>query len=224
MCYYKDFMSDFSYKTNLKKKRICLHHTVGGTAKSTYDYWIQKNKSQDWFIGTALIIERDGSIIQNFANDNWAYQFGLLDKWKYTSAMNFEASSIGIEIASEGPAVAAGGGLVFFHGGAYTRAVPKGHKIFKAPYNFRGYQHFDAYDDAQVDALIKLLNQLFDTYDIPRVRPMDYGYTYREADIKDFEGLIGHVNVRSDKSDPIPDPEFWARIDKECGLKKMELV
>jgi N-acetyl-anhydromuramyl-L-alanine amidase AmpD len=217
-------MSEFFYKTNLKKKRIALHHTVGGTALSTYNYWLEKNKAQDWSIGTAMIIERDGTIIQNFANENWAYQFGLLDKWRYTSAMNFEASSIGIEIASEGPAVAAGGGLVFFHGGAYTRAVPKGHKMFRANSTFRGYQHFDAYDDKQIDALIVKLNELFDKFDIPRVRPMGYDYCYRENDIKDFEGLIGHCNVRPDKSDPIPDPEFWARIDKGCGLKKIELA
>ena len=217
-------MSEFCYKTNLKKRRIGLHHTVGGTAISTYNYWLQKNKSQDWFIGTSKILERDGSWIQNFSDYDWAYQFGLRKIWHPDNADNFERGTIGIEIASEGPAVAAGGGLVFFHGGAYTRAVPKGHKLFKAPYNFRGYQHFDAYDDTQVTALIKKLNELFDEHDIPRVRPMDYGYTYREDDIKDFEGLLGHVNVRSDKSDPIPDPEFWARIDKECGIKKMELV
>lgn len=217
-------MTDFFYKTNLKKRRIALHHTVGGTAISTYNYWIEKNKHQDWALGTAIIIERDGSIIQNFANENWAYQFGLLDKWKYTSAMNFEASSIGIEIASEGPAVATGSsGLVFYHGGAYMQKVPSGHKMFKPLYPFRGYSFFDAYDDKQIDSLIDLLNQLFDKFNIPRVRPRDYGYCYREDDIKNFEGLIGHCNVRQDKSDPIPDPDFWKRLDKGCNLKYTDL-
>lgn len=218
-------MTEFFYKTNLKKRRIALHHTVGGTAISTYNYWIEKNKNQDWSIGTAMIIERDGSIIQNFDNTNWAYQFGLLDKWKYTSAMNFEASSIGIEIASEGPAVAVGaGGLVFFHGGAYARQVEKGQKLWKAPASsWRGYEYFDAYDDKQIDALIALLNKLFNKFDIPRVRPRDYDYCYREDDIKNFEGLISHCNVRQDKSDVIPDPDFWSRLDKGCGLKYTDL-
>src|SRR5437868_10376792 len=44
------------------KDLIVLHHTVGGSAKSTFDYW----RTDPQHIGTAYIVERDGTIFEVF--------------------------------------------------------------------------------------------------------------------------------------------------------------
>lgn len=50
------------YQDMVPKRQIYLHHTVGGSAKSTVDYW---NKTPER-IGTAYIVERDGTIFEVF--------------------------------------------------------------------------------------------------------------------------------------------------------------
>lgn len=56
-----------------KKDLIVLHHTVGGSAKSTFDYW----RTDPEHIGTAYIVERDGTIYEVFSPECWAYHLGL---------------------------------------------------------------------------------------------------------------------------------------------------
>src|SRR5213082_1851366 len=81
------------------KDLIVLHHTVGGSAKSTFDYW----RTDPQHIGTAYIVERDGTIFEVFPPECWAYHLGL----KTTSSV--DKRSIGIEIAYEGALLERGG-------------------------------------------------------------------------------------------------------------------
>lgn len=76
-----------------KKSLIVLHHTVGGSAKSTIDYW----RSDPGRIATACVVERDGNIFEVFDPKFWAFHLGL----KGTNGA-VDKRSIGIEIASEG--------------------------------------------------------------------------------------------------------------------------
>ena len=46
-------------------------------------------------------------------------------------------------------------------------------------------------------------------------RFLDY---YGET-LRDFEGVIGHTMVRSDKTDPLPDIAFWERVAAGCNLQ-----
>ena len=80
-----------------KKTGIAIHHTVGGTAFSTFDYWLKdRNRSGNRrMVGTAYIIDRDGTIYQVFEPFAWAYQFGL--KWNAAKQTKFEQRFIGIE-------------------------------------------------------------------------------------------------------------------------------
>ena len=82
--------------SNEKKSGIAIHHTVGGTAASTFDWWMKDKQ----IVGTAYIIDRDGTTFEVFEPEAWAYQFGL--KWPPNQKMPFEKRFIGIEIASEG--------------------------------------------------------------------------------------------------------------------------
>lgn len=76
------------------KTQLYLHHTVGGSAISTYNYWEGKTNR----VATAYIIERDGTIYEVFDPHYWAWHLGL----KTASNTIANKQSIGIEIASEG--------------------------------------------------------------------------------------------------------------------------
>lgn len=198
------------FKTSNKKSGICVHHTVGGTARSTFDWW---NRDQS-MVGTAFIIDRDGSVYNVFEPESWAWQFGL--RWPDEERIGFEKRFIGIELASEG-------GLLEKNGKYYcfdrisSRTEKPAEEVFDAGSDYRGYRYFDRYEPEQIDSLVELINYLCDEFDIPRnVRADSTKYYGRE--LADFEGIIGHTMVRKDKSDPAPDPELWQRLKDGCNL------
>ncbi|MFC1640169.1 N-acetylmuramoyl-L-alanine amidase [Gemmatimonadota bacterium] len=199
-----------------KKSGIAIHHTVGGTAFSTFDYWLKdRTKAGNRrMVGTAFLIDRDGTVYQVFDPTAWAFQFGV--KWQPARQMKFEQRFIGIELASEG-------GLTEFNGKlhCFDRISPKTVKprteAFDYLDHYRGYRYFDRYESVQVDRLVQLINYLCDTYSIARqlpYPPIDY---YGER-LFDFRGIIGHAMVRRDKSDPAPDVTLWDRLIKDCKL------
>lgn len=200
------------------KTGICIHHTVGGSAVSTFNWWAQDPRK----VATAYIIERDGTILEVFDPKYWAFQFGLKssDQWNNEERYAFEKRFIGIELSSEGGLIENNGNLYCF-----DRISPKTLKPKKESYdnetNYRGYRYFDNYEKAQVDSLISLMNDLFLRFNIEKNVPKDKFDYYGK--LNKFNGVIGHTMVRKDKSDPAPIKEFWNRIILECGLNEIEL-
>ena len=197
------------------KTGICLHHTVGGSAQSTFTWW----KNSPEMVGTAYIIGRDGTIYEVFKPEFWAWQFGL--RWNYDEKIIFEKRFIGIEIASEG-------GLIEHEGKLYCfdrisdRTLKKPDEAFDYGQYYRGYQYFDIYEPKQIDAVIKLIKHLIHKFNIEKKIPLDY-LGFHDKKIMNFNGIIGHVNVRRDKSDPAPDVGFWETVITECKLDKVAI-
>jgi len=165
------------------KDLLVLHHTVGGTALSTINFW----KTDPNRIATAYVIERNGEIYEVFDPKYWAFHLGL----KGTGGA-VDKRSIGIEIASEG-------GLTH-----YDHGMP-----------WRGYRFFDAYSDAQISAVIELINQICDQFKIPRHTPANHfgaDDSYRQ-----FAGILGHHHLRPDKSDIHPG-FAWQGVIEGCSL------
>ncbi|MCH7755465.1 N-acetylmuramoyl-L-alanine amidase [candidate division KSB1 bacterium] len=193
------------------KTGIALHHTVGGSASSSFRWW----RDDGHIVGTAYLIARDGTIHEVFDPTAWAWQFGL--KWPREQKLKFEKRFIGIEIASEGGLTESDGNLYCF-----DRIIERTRKdpaeAFDFGKNYRGYQYFDKYAAAQVDSVVSLINDLCEEFTINKQLPRDY-LDYFGEKLTDFEGVIGHVNVRTDKSDPAPDDTFWQRIISDCGLQ-----
>ena len=165
-------------------------------------------------VGTAYIIERDGTIFEVFEPSAWAYQFGL--KWQVAKKLEFEKRFIGIEIASEGALTEADGNLYCFDRVSEKTKKPRD-EAFDYKKDFRGYRYFDQYDKAQVNALVGLIDDLCDRFGIKKQVP-DRFFDFYGDQLADFEGIIGHSMVRKDKSDPIPDKSLWDRIIKDCGV------
>jgi hypothetical protein len=197
------------------KSGICLHHTVGGTASSSVNHW----RTDEVHVGTAYMIGRDGTIFEIFDPEAWAWQFGLRG-WG-NDRVAFEKRFIGIEIASEGGLTEHEGTFYCFDR-VHSRTRFSQDNVFDCGQDFRGYRYFARYKTAQIDAAIALVNHLCDTFDIPRRVPDDY-LAYYGTQLRDFEGIIGHIHVRDDKSDPLPDRRFWERITAACALDRMRI-
>lgn len=209
--------SDQYMRDTVPKKQIYLHHTVGGSARSTYEYWHgQTNR-----VATAYIIDRDGTIYEVFDPWFWAWHLGL----KTADNTQRNKESVGIELASEG-ALKSGYQLnqqlgakkfdeewlyafdidtpPFAHAKKLYHVVNDSSKFFDLILPFRGYWYFDAYEPAQVQACNELVNSLCLQFNVPRVLlPKDERFLFNQK-YTQFNGVLTHCNVRADKSDLSP--------------------
>ena len=207
---------DQYFQTTAPKTGICLHHTVGGSAKSSINWWRQTPE----IVGTAYVIERDGTIYEAFDPKFWAWQFGL--KWNIEEKIAFEKRFIGIEIASEGGLLEENGKLYCFDR-VSARTLKKKEEAFDYGQDYRGYRYFDRYERKQIESVIELINDLCARFLIDRNVPFAYRGFHGKT-LQNFQGVIGHSNVRIDKSDPAPDVVFWENVMSGCDLKKMVIL
>lgn len=221
---------DQYYHDVVPKTQIYLHHTVGGSAKSTFEYW-QSNVER---VGTAYIIERDGTVYEVFPPEQWCHHLGL----KLSSNTAANKASIGIELASEG-ALRSGNELntalalmnrpapfdpnylyafdvdvaPFAHAKKLYHLYNDQSKFFDAGIQFRGYGFFDLYDPAQEAAAIELVVMLCEKFGIPKqLIPQSDKLAFDESLILGFTGVLTHCNVRADKSDLCPAWD-WSKLD-----------
>jgi hypothetical protein len=206
-------LSQQHFPTVCTKSGICIHHTVCGSAKSTFDWWCTEKDA----VGVAYIIDKDGTIYEVFNPDMWAWQFGL--KWERERKIAFEKRFIGIEIASEGGLIERDGKLYCFDR-ISDKTQKKREEALDYVQTYRGYRYFDKYEPAQIDSLCALINQLCDQFTIPRVTPDQHFKFYGEK-VSNFNGIIGHTMVREDKSDPAPDRSMWNTLIEKCSLQKI---
>lgn len=201
------------YSGKYSKTKIVLHHTVGGTARSTFDWWTRR-KGGAGSLATAFIIGRDGRIYQLFDPKCWAWHCG-------TGGSRIERHSIGIELASEGPLTLADDGRLY----AFERVTPKtlhsdpqaepGQSFDAGPDGFRGHRYFDQYSFAQIASCTALVDWLCHACGVPRRTPSDH-FGYQKQNLL-FEGVIGHHQIRADKSDVHPG-FLWDMLVGKCGL------
>lgn len=201
------------------KDLLVLHHTVGGSALSSVEWWKRDPKR----VGTAFIIDRDGQIYQCFDPNAWAYHLGL----KGTNG-SVDKRSIGIELASEGGLIEKDGVLYCFdrisQRTAFARlpieSLPITTNHFRnAVYDhgtiWRGaYRYFCRYGDQQMGSLVWLTNHILDLFPtIPRVTPewemVQHPIAYR--------GVVGHHHFRKDKTDLHPGFD-WKLMMTKCNL------
>jgi hypothetical protein len=199
-----------------RKTGIAIHHTVCGAANTTIELWRDDRTPRGGKrrVATPYVIGRDGTVFEVFDPEHWAYHMGV--RWPDTLRHAFEQRVIGIEIASEGGLIERDGILYAFDRVAAHTLRSKAQSFdYGEPY--RGYRWFDRYEPAQLDALGRLVDDLCSRFPIPRRypdRPCDY---YGDT-LAEFEGVIGHAMVRSDKSDPAPDPALWATLEDLARL------
>lgn len=181
------------YNEKTFKKYIFLHHTAGASAQSAIEWW---NSKPD-HIATPFIIERDGTIYQNFDPSLWSYALGV------KGGTFIEKAAIHIEIVSYGGLVKVGDDYFTSASNSKTHINPI--EVVPMVTKYRGYDYFQDYTDAQVASVLQLVPYLLQLF--PSIK--------MQASIKDFwvlrdkplsltPGLWSHTSVRPDKSDIIP--------------------
>ena len=199
------------------KSGIAIHHTVGGSARSTLEAWRvdRSTAGRPRLVGTAYIIDHDGTVLEVFDPTGWAYQFGL--RWPHAARLRFEQRFIGIELASEGALIEHEGELYCF-----DRVSPRTWKseweAFDYGREYRGYRWFDRYAPEQLEALAGLVDELCTRFAIPRQYPAPAFDYYGDA-LAGFEGVIGHAMVRPDKSDPAPNQHLWWMLGEFAAVR-----
>ncbi len=187
---------DQYYTTTGAKDLIVLHHTVGGSAVSSFDWWVSDPRR----IATAYLVERDGTIYEVFPPECWAYHLGCKDG-------ALERRSVGIELCSEGGLTVRNGHAYAFDGKRDLGPVAELTKAKRIEYqDWRGFQVFDSYDPDQVAATFQLVNDLLVRFQIPRQMPTP-AECRGEADFRrwhDYQGVLHHALLRKDKSDLHP--------------------
>lgn len=193
---------------NVDKKTIVLHHTVGGSARSTYRWWTMDRKAatgQELRVGTAYLVERDGTIYETFPPECWAYHIGIGDG-------PLERRTIGIELCSEGALQVRGPDLYGIGArlGDMQEMLTSG-RVVHVPQGWRGFDWFDAYDEPQVEATCRLVRWLCERFNIPGAmpRPTEWLGSADRTHWGAFAGVIHHALLRSDKSDLHPGFPEW---------------
>lgn len=190
----------YSEKTN--KKRIIIHHTAGGSAKSSINWWNQKPDR----VGTPYLIDRDGTIYEVFNPEFWAYGLGINNS-------KFEKESIQIELCNWG-------WLQQMNGKFYT-ATPTPKELSKESVvsykeKHRGFFNFEKYTPQQIESLIWLIDDLNKRFKIGVNNDVEKFWHY---DINSSKKIISHTTVRKDKSDIHPQFELIKAIYDYVGCK-----
>lgn len=179
------------FKSIYGKRNIVLHHTVSSTAASALSWW----KTDPQRVGTAFVIDKDGTIYQAFDPKYWAYHLGLSHKRN----LELNRASIGIELVNEGQLRSDGkGGWVWNFLGSNPRPVGYKGGILMLPEKWRGHYCWAAYTDEQYEALDELMAMLLERFKLP---PTLCNSLKFEMSAPDRHTVYCHHNVRTDKFD-----------------------
>lgn len=198
-------------KEDTTKRQIVLHHTAGNS--SALNTMINWNNDDRGRIATCVAISGkgasnsyDGEIVQGFSSKNWAYHLGV--KQEVFAAygvtyQNLDKLSVGIEICNWGPLTKKG--TKFYN--YVDKEVPRD-QVCTLATPYKGYIHWHAYSDAQIEAVRQLLVYWKDVHKID--------ISYKEADmwavskpaLSGVQGVYTHNSYRKDKTDVSPQPKL----------------
>lgn len=184
-----------------EKDTIFLHHTENLSANATWRWW---NQTPDR-VGTAYVIDRDGSVYEFFDPRMYAYSLGITGDDNY-----HEKHGVGVELVSAGKLHKVDGDFRFYplwpNQTRYT-AIPKD-EVISFPKEFKGNKYYQCYTEAQLESLVLLCNKLLK--DFPKIKfgnKIDDMFIFDQSIIDEHKvGIYTHGSVRKDKSDIIPYP------------------
>ena len=203
---------DQFYSEVCNKTQIVLHHTVSDPESAIGD--VGSWKADSARIATYAIISADGTINKCFPSNNWAHHIGL--KAETLKEAGFEdyatrntllnQHSIAIELDCWGGLVEKGGKLLNAYGKPINPKLP----VVKC--DWRGFTHFQAYTDAQIQTLSELLPILMKANKIQKYGIMDGNFDVRKDAMQGVSGIFSHSSFRADKSDLYPDSRLISML------------
>lgn len=193
------------------KKQIVLHHTAGNSSGvNVVNSW---NNDKRGRIATFCVISgagssntKDGEIVQAFSSKYWAYHLGIKSEVFLSKGLKhqiLDKTSIGIEVCNWGPLEEINGKFYNYVDGEVNAA-----DVCTLDEPYKGFKHWHAYTDAQIESLIQLLKYLSETYNIPLKYSYDEFFKVSTTALKGLPGLYTHNSYRKDKTDVYPSPKL----------------
>ena len=190
----------------IQKKQIYLHHTAGGpSGEQVFAYW----ETQPHKVATCVAISNDGTIVQGFGSECWAYHLGLGTKHFLGQGLPFlplDRMSIGIEICNYGTLTQKGGKYYNYVGGEIKKE-----DVTTLDKPYKGYKLWQSYTDEQIESVKELLIHWATKYGIDLTYNEDIWDVSKRA-LKGEEGVFTHNSVRPDKADVYPHPKLIAML------------
>lgn len=211
------------YAGEFKKKHIFWHHTAGTTADGAITWW---NQTPDR-VGTAYVIDRDGTIYEVFDPKWWGFHLGVKTSEGGDPNEMDEKQSIGIELVSAGHLYPDGlGNMVQYplYPNKSAKNIIKADDVWDmGDTKWHGFQYFQKYTDKQIESLIWLTKKLSTDFKIPIQDDLMGIFEYNPKFEKELPaGVFSHSTVRKDKEDVIPHPSFLEKIKAAFPSKKVD--
>ncbi len=173
--------------TREKVDTVLLHFTAGSTAYGAAATFQTNGKK----VHTPYIVDKDGTIYEMYDPEKiWGYHLGVSD-------LATEKRCIGIEIVNEGPLKLKDGKLCWWpkdYSTPYT-----GEAVETEP--FRGFTHWAAFPDPQVQAVVALTKELCRRFGIPYLIPNKETRERAHKPAEFPKGICTHQQFRADKVD-----------------------
>ena len=188
------------YASTTKKSQIYLHHTAGSAeGERQFGFW----QGDPVKVATCVCVSRSGEVVQGFSSKYWAYHLGMRGSHFANYGLgykNLDMGSIGIEICNWGWLTKKGDKFY-----TYVGSELSSDKVVKLDKPFRGHEYWEAYTDAQIESVRKLLLLWKETYGID-VRYNEDIWDVTKRALAGENGVFTHNSVRPDKTDVYPNP------------------
>lgn len=199
------------------KNQIVLHHTAGGSAMSTINYWNSNTER----VSVHFIVDRDGTIYQCIPLSKWAYHLYVtspgnkIDKKFKAINEEYDKHSIGIEIANYGFVIPTNGKFKNIYKGVVDTS-----KVTKL--NFMGYQYWEAYTQEQIDSVEWLIKEvIIKQYPVIKTGLKEDYSKISEISLDALNrkpGVYSHRNYRTDKFDLYPYQPMINMLNTLCQM------
>lgn len=208
-----DFPKDQYYPEVCKKTQIVLHHTVSDPQSPVGD--IGSWKADKARIATYGVLSYDGTFNKCFPSNMWADHLGVkmsdlkakrFKDYAYRNKM-LNMHSIAIEIDCWGGLAKNNGQIL----NAYGKPIDSFLEVIDC--SWRGFECFQAYSDAQIEALAELLPLIMKANGIPNYGIVDGNFDVRMDALSGEPGIFSHSSYRADKSDLYPDTRLISMLN-----------
>ena len=200
-----------------EKRQVYLHHTVSSQDIERVLFGWSSRTDQ---VATHYITNNNGESEQVFPDENWANQLGVSSAIFRSAGLpyqNLNKTALGIELCSYGGLTVEkdqNGNNKYFT--TYGQEVPASNVAqpvnqFGEPINYKGYSHFEKYNNTQINNVKSIIQGWMSKYDIEFIYNYTELFPQKQISINALSGNKGvytHNSVRTDKSDVFPQKEL----------------
>jgi N-acetyl-anhydromuramyl-L-alanine amidase AmpD len=193
----------YFFRSKPDKDQIVQHYTVGYLKGD-----IASLTTPDHHVSVPFVIGRNGTIYNLFHSGFWAYHLGRGAIGGNTARSR---ATIGIELSNIGPLIKRGDNLTTYYSDTDTYCTIDESSLYQQV-NYRRFEYYATFTNAQYGSLITLLRYLTARYDIKREFLPDSKRYEAHSGVKEFGGIVSHVNYRRSGKEDLGPAFDWDRL------------